>query len=310
VLYLQMTMYGSVERGLVDAFRPTLVVSDRHAVVDTLAYGPVYRRLLAAGPADPRSAEELLRMQLARDATAPLDAVVAWHRRHARRSCATADFWDLPRDVMAALDGPHAEVLREFCHRYEAGLPDLVVMLDVDPDLALRRCVERGGAAPETHETGAVLTRLRDQYLEGLAALGEARPELRVRRIDVSGLSVDDSVDAVLACIGGIAAPPQRIVEETTLEVRAGEEDEMLEVAPQRVHERTHLLTDAAVRCFAREGVDRTTMLDVAREAGVCTEALYRYFDCKEALIRAIAGERGRYEEDAALIDSLMEVTR
>lgn len=50
----------------------------------------------------------------------------------------------------------------------------------------------------------------------------------------------------------------------------------------------------AARRCFARDGFHRTSMPDVAAEAGVSTGAPYRYFASKEEIILEIAGEAFR----------------
>jgi len=54
-------------------------------------------------------------------------------------------------------------------------------------------------------------------------------------------------------------------------------------------------ILDAAERCFVRTGFHRTTMQDVAAEAGMSPGNLYRYFPSKEALIAGIA-ERDRAE--------------
>ena len=62
-------------------------------------------------------------------------------------------------------------------------------------------------------------------------------------------------------------------------------------VTPDR---QTHVL-DAAERCFARSGFHRTTMQDVAAEAGMSPGNLYRYFASKDALVAGIV-ERNRAE--------------
>lgn len=49
--------------------------------------------------------------------------------------------------------------------------------------------------------------------------------------------------------------------------------------------ERRDVIADAAARCFARWGVGRTRMEDIAKEAGIARPALYRYYDSKEALL-------------------------
>lgn len=46
-------------------------------------------------------------------------------------------------------------------------------------------------------------------------------------------------------------------------------------------------LVDAARRCFERFGVEKTTIADVATEAGVTRRTVYRYFDNSDTLLRA-----------------------
>lgn len=54
----------------------------------------------------------------------------------------------------------------------------------------------------------------------------------------------------------------------------------------------------AGFHCFARAGLHGTTMQDIADEAGLSAGALYRYFESKEALVRALAADSaGRRSE-------------
>lgn len=54
----------------------------------------------------------------------------------------------------------------------------------------------------------------------------------------------------------------------------------------------------AGFHCFARAGLHGTTMQDIADEADLSAGALYRYFESKEALVRALAAESaGRRSE-------------
>ena len=52
--------------------------------------------------------------------------------------------------------------------------------------------------------------------------------------------------------------------------------------------ERRTQILEAAQRCFARSGYERTRMDDVAAECGLSKGSLYRFFDCKDALLLAL----------------------
>jgi AcrR family transcriptional regulator len=53
------------------------------------------------------------------------------------------------------------------------------------------------------------------------------------------------------------------------------------------------LMVDAAIELFLDVGYDSTTMEDIARQAGVGSSTLYRYFDSKDAMVVAPLGEPG-----------------
>lgn len=59
-------------------------------------------------------------------------------------------------------------------------------------------------------------------------------------------------------------------------------------------------LVNAAIRVFARYGVKRSTMADVASEAGVTRQTVYNCFSNKENLVRAVI--RGFAEQQLAAI--------
>src|SRR5215469_7377470 len=50
-------------------------------------------------------------------------------------------------------------------------------------------------------------------------------------------------------------------------------------------------IADAAEKCFALNGYDKTTNKDIADEAGLTSGALYHYFDSKQSLYLTILAE-------------------
>ncbi|MDB5558893.1 MAG: TetR family transcriptional regulator [Enterovirga sp.] len=77
----------------------------------------------------------------------------------------------------------------------------------------------------------------------------------------------------------------------------------MLQTNQNGVDRRTRIL-DAAETCFVRSGFHRTTMQDVAAEAGMSAGNLYRYFPSKDAIVAGLS-ERDRREvaESFAMLD-------
>jgi AcrR family transcriptional regulator len=68
----------------------------------------------------------------------------------------------------------------------------------------------------------------------------------------------------------------------------------LVKVTSARLEIRREQILDAAIACFARNGFHRTTMADIAAEAGITPAAIYRYFASKEDVIEASARARGR----------------
>jgi TetR/AcrR family transcriptional repressor of uid operon len=69
--------------------------------------------------------------------------------------------------------------------------------------------------------------------------------------------------------------------------------------------ERHYRILDAAERCFVRAGFHRTTMQDVAAEAGMSPGNLYRYFPSKDAIVAGLTErDRSRLVDDFEAFDT------
>jgi TetR/AcrR family transcriptional regulator, transcriptional repressor of aconitase len=62
----------------------------------------------------------------------------------------------------------------------------------------------------------------------------------------------------------------------------------MTRVTQQHIDARRESILDAAARLFARKGISAATMADIAAEADLSAGAIYRYFNGKEELVRAV----------------------
>jgi AcrR family transcriptional regulator len=66
---------------------------------------------------------------------------------------------------------------------------------------------------------------------------------------------------------------------------------------------------EATLTCFARVGVAKTTLDDVAREARCSRATVYRYFPGKQPLINALVGREARRMSDAVIAAADDEAT-
>lgn len=67
-------------------------------------------------------------------------------------------------------------------------------------------------------------------------------------------------------------------------------------------------ILDAAERCFVRSGFHRTTMQDVAAEAGMSPGNLYRYFPSKDAMVAGLAErDRAQIARDFATVEGAQD---
>ncbi len=97
----------------------------------------------------------------------------------------------------------------------------------------------------------------------------------------------------------------------------------MPRVSQEHLNARRRQVVEAALRCFARNGIHPTSMQDIFREAGLSAGAVYRYFPTKELLVAAVvervlgmtrtavataAGHAESPPEPASIVDRLLRV--
>ena len=78
----------------------------------------------------------------------------------------------------------------------------------------------------------------------------------------------------------------------------------MPKVSQQHLDARRAQILDAASHCFSEKGFHSTTMKDIVRGSKLSPGAIYRYFDSKDDIIDAIAGER-HSRENSVLVQAL-----
>lgn len=200
-MYLQMTLHGPVERCLIEAYRPELVVTEHHSIVASLAYGAIYTTLIRKhGDA---SLEAPLRAALDEGSPGSYDEIARWAALHASRVGTTASIFELGLALTRLLERPREEVIAELTRRYGTGLPDIVLVLDLPVPVAVERLRGRGDAQNEAHEQAPMLEQLRRLYLDVADYLRREHSQVETDVIDSAAIgSVDDIVREVMQRIG------------------------------------------------------------------------------------------------------------
>ena len=80
----------------------------------------------------------------------------------------------------------------------------------------------------------------------------------------------------------------------------------MPKVTEEHLEARRRQIVDAALTCFARQGFERTSVLDICGAAELSPGAVYRYFPSKEDIIAAVC-EKG-VEVDETLFGSVADL--
>ncbi|MFI6044532.1 hypothetical protein ACIA8C_23095 [Nocardia sp. NPDC051321] len=187
-LYLQMCIYGPTEQFVIRALAPSVVLSDRHPIIDAAVYLPLFRRMIessgvAAGIPEWRdrvSAEER-------------GLITRWMDAQNRRLGTTLDLTVLTSDLMALADHGFGPFLAKIAPLLQATLPQRVLWLDLEVEQALQRLASRQGPR-ELHETRRHLMTVRAGYLRVLENLPS---RIRVSRIEVGDLAPEQVVEAL-----------------------------------------------------------------------------------------------------------------
>ena len=196
-LYLRMTLYGPVERFYLDTYAPSVLMCERHPLIETLVYAPLYVRLAERSVRDDAALDRIRSLTEERVPGAGA-AIDGWLAGESARTGSTGDIWAVLGEIADIIRGGTPGALAAFGARYRTTAADEVILIDTPPADAARRCAERAGDT-EVHESPEHLTALRDNYVRVRSELESARPELTFHT--VSNADDDDVEAVVLECL-------------------------------------------------------------------------------------------------------------
>lgn len=192
-LYLQMCMYGPTVGFVNHALAPSILLSDRHPVLDASVYLPLFGEMIARTEEVP-DAERWL----AGVSASERETVLRWVAAQARRSGRSFELPALVHELMTLT--AVAPGLNQLQAVLRTPLPEVAVWLDIEVDAAVERISNRDKPR-EAHETAQRLYAARAGY-ERLYA--QIAPNSLVHRVGIDGMSQHEVVDSIADFLGKV----------------------------------------------------------------------------------------------------------
>ncbi|HTF80689.1 MAG TPA: hypothetical protein VL947_03155 [Cytophagales bacterium] len=195
-LYLQMSLYGSVWNHVSRNQLCTKVISERHALIDTVIYGSLYMKSIS-GNIDAALWKPIIERELNdidKDAFADILDWISMLNRYTRQDY---DFWQYTGFLKEIFSLSGVRVLEHISTYFDLQLPDQVCFLKTDPELALKRLSNRDKPL-ELHEKPELLQLLQIKYLQLLEVLKRVEPQIQICILEGDNyLEVKEALDLV-----------------------------------------------------------------------------------------------------------------
>jgi hypothetical protein len=202
-LFLSMTLYGDTERFLIELSRPELLVCERQPLLDSLAYAGIYSRMMTA-PLDPVRLEPMIEREIGKEGFVRLLDWLETVSSRVSGEIDIRDFWKLPLSAKALFERPRSELLMLLQSLYGVGAPSEIIVLTLTPAAIGERLLQKrmGGSEREIHERQGILESLQGCLLAAIDPIRAFFPAVRVRGIDPSDQTVQETCETVLRLIG------------------------------------------------------------------------------------------------------------
>jgi len=198
-MVLQMTLFGPIEDFILENYRPEILISERHPIVDSLAYAPFYSSMIKSTP-DPISSKKALEPIINDTYENAFADILHWQSMQNQRLNQDLSVWDLAeamRDLFA--ESPDT-IIAELQRQYRTSLPDVVLLLEPGLDVAMERIRARSSTEEkELHEQAESLGHLQKSYHHTLQMLHQYAPFIQTHIIKTGdGDDIDTTLNKVI----------------------------------------------------------------------------------------------------------------
>jgi len=199
--FIQTTLYGQVETFLRETFQPTLLISERHPLIDMFAYGRLYVHLVEE-PLDRKALETPVRTRLDTLHPGAYNSVADWVRLVGTRVQRDLTFWELNTYLRELFSSDKKQMMHDFEQITQATLPDIIIFLEAGARLATTRVGDREENHTELHERQDMLETIRHGYQMIMNYLSRNAPGTEIRNVSMDDTtSIEETLRAVLESI-------------------------------------------------------------------------------------------------------------
>lgn len=181
-LYLQMTLYKQVLHRFSRSPNLSVIISERHALIDTIVYGALYARIISGG-IDRQIWQPVIEKELNRLQPGAFAKLEEWIGCLNESNGVDYSIWNYTALVKKVFAEPGETLLNRLFTLFGLSLPDHICFLKINPQMALERLKARNKEL-ELHENADRLQALQDQYLELLQHIGKNYPSTRISLLE------------------------------------------------------------------------------------------------------------------------------
>lgn len=195
-LFVSMSIYEDNMISIIEQRSPQRIFSERHPLVDSLAYSKFYAPLLSKEI--DASIEVELRKELG---DAAMDLIFAQVSEISERCGMKGllSFWDLPLFMKDVFGLPQEQLISQLQKIFKTKIPDALVLLKVNPEALEKRMQGRVVQTKELHESSQVLLALQGALLNAADILMQRYPNIKLEIINTSFLTPTEVMKKIKA---------------------------------------------------------------------------------------------------------------
>jgi thymidylate kinase len=177
-LYLQMSLYNSVLQRFCELPSVSLIISERHALIDTIVYGGVYAKIIK-GVIDQQVWQPIIEKELDKLQPGAFEKVKEWIKYLNKRNPKEYNFWNYTGFFKKIFAEPEEALISRLSDLFDLTLPDQICFLKIKPQTAIQRLKQRSNQL-ELHENASRLNALQDKYLQLLQNIKDIYPNITI----------------------------------------------------------------------------------------------------------------------------------